>query len=216
MPPEPWSPTDNEFAAVYGPWLDRTPGDVRDLLAGYSGRWFVAGGWAIEAFTGVSRPHEDCDVSVLRTEVEQFRAFVRGRYDVWAAGSGALKPVFADDPSSFDELAHEGSEQIWLRPGWNRPWEYDVLLAPGDADTWVYKRAPEITMPMREALWSKDGVSYLRPEIQLLYKARGLRSKDQQDFDAAWPLLERSRQEWLHRALEHTLPGHAWLDAPVR
>jgi len=88
-----------------------------------------------------------------------------------------------------------------------------VLLAPGDADTWVYKRDPSITMPMSHALWTKDGVHYLRPEIQLLYKARGLRAKDQQDFDAAWPLLERPRQEWLREMLERTLPGHRWLSA---
>ncbi|MBB2891464.1 nucleotidyltransferase domain-containing protein [Flexivirga oryzae] len=211
---EVWQPSEAEFSATYGPWRPRTPADVAEMLADYSGTWFIAGGWAIEAFTGVTRPHEDCDLSVLRTEVEEFRRFVRARYDVWAAGSGALKPVFADDPASFDEVAHAGSEQLWLRPGWNRPWEYDVLLAPGDAKTWVYKRDPEITMPMSEALWDKDGVRYLRPEIQLLYKARGLRAKDQQDFDVAWPLLDASQRRWLHQMLQRTLPGHPWLSAP--
>lgn len=206
-----WSPTEEECASVYGPWRGRTPADVRELFDGYPGTWFIAGGWAIEAFTGVPRPHDDCDVSVLRAEVDEFRNFVRGRYDVWAAGSGALKPVFAGDPAPFEERAHEGSEQIWLRPCWNKPWEYDVLLAPGDAETWVYKRDPSITMPMADALWTADGTTYLRPEIQLLYKAKGLRPKDQRDFDTAWPMLDGAQRHWLHAMLERTLPGHPWL-----
>jgi hypothetical protein len=126
-----------------------------------------------------------------------------------------LKPVFADDPATFDARAHDGSEQVWLRRAWNEPWEYDVLLAPGDAKTWVYKRDPSVTMPMSDAYWTRDGIPYLRPEIQLLYKAKALRAKDQRDFEAAWPRLDRTRRQWLHDMLERTLPGHPWLGVPA-
>jgi hypothetical protein len=211
----PWPPSHELLTAVYGPWRGRTPGDVVTLMDGYDGTWFIAGGWAIEAFTHVPRPHDDCDFSVLYGEVESFRAFVRDRYDAWAAGSGALKPVFADDPATFDEVAHEGAAQLWLRPAWNQPWEYDVLLAPGDAQTWVYKRDSSIVRPMSEAVWFVDGAPYLRPEIQLLYKAKGLRPKDQQDFETTWPLLPPAQRRWLHEMLHRTLPRHPWLEAPV-
>ncbi len=203
--------SEEEFLAVYGPWARRTPDDVRELMRGYPGTWFVAGGWAIEAYTGVAREHDDCDPSILRGEFDLLRSHLRGRYDVWAAGAGALKPIFSDEPGTFDDLAPAGAGQVWLRPGWDQPWEYDVLLAPGDATTWVYKRDPSIRMPMAHAVWEKDGVTYLRPEIQLLYKARGLRDKDQDDFDATWPLLDAGRREWLRAGLRHTLPDHPWL-----
>ncbi len=206
-----WSLTDEEFLSVYGPWRTRTPDDVRELMRGYDGIWFIAGGWAIEAFTGVSRPHDDCDASVLRSQFDAFRRHVRGDYDVWAASAGALKPIFPGQPGTFDDLAPKGSGQVWLRPGWDKPWEYDVLLAPGDPQTWVYKRDESIRMPMAHALWEKDGIRYLRPHIQLLYKARGLRSKDQADFEATWPLLERPERDWLLSALRRTLPDHPWL-----
>lgn len=65
----PCAPTEEQFTRTYGPWRDRTPDDVREFLVGYDGTWFVAGGWAIEAFTGASRPHGDCDISVLRSQV---------------------------------------------------------------------------------------------------------------------------------------------------
>ena len=78
-------------------------------------------------------------------------------------------------------------------------------------DTWIYKRDPRVTRPIDEIVWSRDGIDYLRPEIQLLHKARGLRTKDQQDFDAAWPLLAVEDQQWLRDALLLTQPEHPWL-----
>lgn len=66
-------------------------------------------------------------------------------------------------------------------------------------------------MPMRDALWERDGICYLQPEIQLLYKAQGLRAKDQLDFDDTLPHLDQRRRSWLCAALERTLPAHPWL-----
>lgn len=64
---------------------------------------------------------------------------------------------------------------------------------------------------MSEALWTQNGIPYLQPEIQLLYKAKGLRPQDQADFDAALPLLDERRRAWLTDCLRRTLPGHPWL-----
>ncbi len=52
----------------------------------------LSGGWAIEAFTGVARPHKDVDVTVFRRDVGAVREHFRGRYDLWAAGNGTLRP----------------------------------------------------------------------------------------------------------------------------
>ena len=38
---------------------------------------------------------------------------------------------------------------------------------------------------------SADGVQYLAPEIQLLYKSKAIRSKDQTDFGAVIGYLEQ-------------------------
>ncbi|MGY1747832.1 hypothetical protein [Modestobacter sp. SYSU DS0511] len=51
-----------------------------------------------------------------------------------------------------------------------------------------------------------------RPEVQLRHEAPGLRTKDEQDFDACLPLLEGADQAWLADALRLARPGRPWLD----
>ncbi len=67
-------------------------------------------------------------------------------------------------------------------------------------------------MPWPDAVWRADGVDYLQPEIQLLFKARRRRLKDQADFDATVPHLGDRGRAWLRQALTDTEPGHAWID----
>ena len=67
-------------------------------------------------------------------------------------------------------------------------------------------------MPMDRALWARDGITYLQPQIQLLYKAKGLRAKDQLDFDSTLPHLDEARRHWLRDSLQRTLPGHPWIE----
>jgi hypothetical protein len=79
--------------------------------------------------------------------------------------------------------------------------------------TWTYKRDARIGRAIEDILWTRDGISYLRPEVQLLHKAPGLRDKDQADFDACLHLLDPERRVWLKTALALAHPGHPWLGA---
>jgi hypothetical protein len=195
-----------EIVRLYGPWRARTPHDAAELLEGYAGRWWIAGGWAIEAFTGASRPHGDVDPSIPRSDVHALRRHVSGRLDVWEADDGVLRPVVG--------AAHrlsETCENLWLRPSGADPWEYDVILMHASPTTWTYKRDARISLPLDDILWERDGISYLRPEVQLLHKAPRLRPKDQVDFDACEPLLDPAARAWLRAALATAHPGHPWL-----
>lgn len=203
-----------ELERLYGRWEPHTPDDVARLFDGYPGTWWVAGGWAIQAFTGVEREHEDTDASVLRVELPLLRKqLARKQLDVWSAASGALCPLLPDEEidATADDVLPPGCGQVWTRRAATEPWEYDVLLAPGTADEWVYKRDTSIRMPMSEALWVREEIPYLQPQIQLLYKAKGMRKKDQLDFDNTMPHLDESRRTWLGAVLAQTLPEHPWI-----
>ncbi|HEY9294588.1 MAG TPA: hypothetical protein VIP98_25175 [Microlunatus sp.] len=202
--------TADEIHRIYGPWLTRTPADVAALFAGYPGRWWIAGGWAIEAFTGIERAHGDLDPSIPRRDLALLRRHLSGRIDLWAADQETMRILLPDDADD-DAPLPDSCENIWARNSGGDPWEFDIILMNTTRDTWIYKRDPRVTRPIDEIVWSRNGIDYLRPEIQLLHKARGLRTKDQQDFDAAWPLLAVEDQQWLRDALSLTQPEHPWL-----
>lgn len=77
--------------------------------------------------------------------------------------------------------------------------------------TWTYKRDARIRLPFASILWTVDDITYLRPEVQLLHKAKALRPQDQADFTACLPLLDSPAREWLRGALDVAHPGHVWL-----
>jgi hypothetical protein len=60
---------------------------------------------------------------------------------------------------------------------------------------------------------SSLGIPYLAPEIQLLYKAKGMRERDAADFDRTLPRLDIDQREWLLRAMLLVHPQHEWIDA---
>ena len=195
----------DEIVRLYGPWEARTPQDAAELFAGYDRPWWIAGGWAIEAFTGVPRDHGDVDPSIPRSDIGALRRHLAGRLDVWEADSGTLRPLLDGDDDVTDEC-----ENLWLRPSGAEPWEYDVILMHTTPTTWTFKRDARISRPLAEILWERDGIRYLAPEVQLLHKARALRPQDRADFDACAPLLDVRARAWLRDALELAHPGHPW------
>jgi len=58
---------------------------------------------------------------------------------------------------------------------------------------------------------SADGVPYVAPEVQLLFKSRDPQPKDEADLAAARPLLDPAARRWLAAALSLHAPGHPWL-----
>lgn len=199
-------PAEDDEVGIYGPWASRGPGHAVELLTDYDGLWWVAGGWVIEAFASPGRRHGDLDISIPRSDVPSFHHHVEGRLHVWQADRGALRPMRqATDP------VPETCGNLWLRPSGSEPWQYDVILMTISDGGWTYKRDRRISLPVCSILWSKDGIRYLRPEIQLLHKAPGLRPKDQEDFSACLPLLHDEALVWLRAALDLAHPGHPWI-----
>jgi hypothetical protein len=208
-------PEEREFQRLYGPWASSTPRDARLLLDGFPGAWWISGGWAIEAFTGVSRGHKDVDVTIFRRGVAALREHFRGRLDIWAAGSGTLRPLDGARPRPPAWMG-----QLWLREHALAPWLLDVLLNPGGPRLWVFKRDPSVTRSLDDATWvAPDGLRYLRPELVLAHKAKHPTAESDADLAATLPLLDRAARTWLRAHLASHHPGHPWrtrLEPPRR
>lgn len=193
------------FQRLYGVWSPLDPEQAKATFDPTGLEWWVAGGWAIEAFTGVHRHHEDIDVSLWRRDVAAIVRAFSGTYDVWAAGSGRLSPLVGKDV----ELP-EDADQVWLREHALAPWRADCVLNPDRDGRWVHRREPTWDTPLADITFLQDGVRYLNPEIALGYKAKADRPKDRRDLDAALPLMSEEQRGWLAEFLDRVHPGHAW------
>lgn len=201
---------DEEFARIFGPWRLNRAAAARNLFVGYPGRWWIAGGHAVDAFCGNSRDHRDFDLSIPRSDIGMFRKHMAGRSDLWCADQSVLRLLLPEDADNYAELPST-CENVWTRNDGGAPWDFDVILMSTVGTIWVYKRDSRISMPIDDILWTLDDVQYLRPEIQLLHKAKGLRPKDQLDFQRAAPMLDYRQRDWLRHALELSDPNHEWI-----
>ncbi|MEV6773641.1 hypothetical protein AB0N05_33910 [Nocardia sp. NPDC051030] len=204
----PTNPEEVEFQNLWGPWAVLTPADAAGLLDGLGLTWWVAGGRAIDAFTGTAREHGDIDVGMFREDIADLRHALKGRLHIWSAGADGLRPV--DD--RFPEVA-TSADQVWLRENAHGPWLLDVLLNPRRDGMWVNRREPSIAVPLDEVTWvDADGIRYLNPERVLGFKAKMMRPKDRHDMDRTLHLLDETRRGVLRAYLEDYHPGHEWLN----
>jgi len=209
-----WQPSpeelaeEREFRRLYGQWDALDPAGVASFLADYPGEWWLVGGWAIDAFIGEARHHEDVDVMIWRRDLPLLRALVGERHHMWCAGSGMLRPLNDDFPEP-----HPDTGQVWLRDDAASPWFLDCLLAEDRDGLWVSRRDPEHVAPLSQVTWlAEDGIRYQRPEVVLHHKALQGRPKDLADLERTWPLLDPGRQAWLRDAVRRLNAEHPWLD----
>jgi hypothetical protein len=72
---------------------------------------------------------------------------------------------------------------------------------------WIYRRDPLIRRPWSLALLRRGRLRYLAPELQLLFKSKHVRPKDQIDAEVVIPELEPDRLAFLRAALPD---DHRW------
>ncbi len=186
-----------------GPWEPLRLDDVVELFAGAPFRWWIAGGHALELHCGRSwRDHDDVDVGICRSDAGGLPAVLDG-WEIAVAADGVLR-VWRGEPVVPDR----NENNLWCRRRPDGPWELDVIVGEGSADRWVYRRNPAVALPWAEAvLASATGVPYLAPEVQLLFKAKGLRPKDHADALEVIPMLDAHRRT---RLQGWVAPKHPW------
>ncbi|MFI6481221.1 nucleotidyltransferase domain-containing protein [Nonomuraea sp. NPDC050663] len=194
----------------WGPWEAAPLDDVVALFRNLPAPWWIAGGYAVELAVGRPyREHGDVDIALLRRDHLAARALLAG-WDVHAADPpGSLRPW--PEGETLPQHVHD----IWVREDPQGPWRFQLMLDEAEGEEWVFRRDPRIRRPLDGlTLEEEPGVRRLSPEVQLLYKSRGLRPKDELDFAQALPHLTGEQRAWLAHALE--LLGqadHPWREA---
>ena len=192
----------------WGPWDPAPLSEVVALFSTLTCPWWVAGGYAMELSVGHAyREHEDIDILMLRRDqlaVQQ----VLPIWEWWAADPpGTLRPWASGE--SLAPPIHD----IWCRPGPSEPWRIQIMLDVSEGQNWVSRRDTHVRRPIDSlGMVTPEGIPYLSPEVQLFYKAKGLRPKDEQDFTAVLPHLDHSQRLWLANAIGQAHGHHPWME----
>jgi hypothetical protein len=171
------------------------------VFAGAPFRWWFAGGHALEVHLGARwRDHEDIDVGICRADTPGVFTWLDG-WDLAVASKGALTDWAG-------ERLGDGQNNIWCHRSGAAAWQLDISVGAGDDSSWRYRRDVSISRPWGSAvLRTTGGVPYLAPELQLLFKSKDPRPKDDEDAAFVIPRLDGARQQ----ALRTLLPArHRW------
>ncbi|MDN3240788.1 nucleotidyltransferase domain-containing protein [Glycomyces tritici] len=190
-----------------GRWEPASPNEVRELMAAVDAPWWIAGGYAIEFAVGEPfREHADIDILLLRRDQLAAQQALPG-WEWWAADPpGVLRPW------AVGEILPARVHDVWCRPSADAPWRLQFMLDESDGEDWVSRHHPRIRRPLKDiGFVNADGIPYLAPEIQLMYKANGARPKDELDFAAMLPKLEAPQRRWLREAMALAYGERPWM-----
>jgi hypothetical protein len=190
------------------PWDPLSVADIAALFDNADFLWWVAGGFAIELALGNSiRQHTDIDILILREDHIKVRKWL-SQWDCWAADPpGMLRPWTIDEP--LDPSIRD----IWCRRPSDSDWRFQLMLDDCIDKHWVSHNDSNIRVSLDDVTRrSVSGVPYLAPHIQLYYKAKRPRVKDDIDLRASLAYLSVTEFKWLTRAITLSYgSNHAWL-----
>jgi hypothetical protein len=199
-------------AHQFGRWQPWRPQEVADFFSTLDAPWWIAGGWAIDLFLErQTREHDDIDIQVLRRDQIAVRNLF-AEWDLQEAHPTSPMSAWPFREWELDQPLRPGVQDVWCRPNSNAPWALQFMIADTNDQEWLFRRDPGITLPLTSiGHRSSEGIPYIAPEIQLLYKAKSRRPKDEADFMAVHPHLDQRSRTWLAQALTIVHPDHPWL-----
>jgi len=167
--------------------------------------WWVAGGWAIDLCIGhQTRAHDDIDIGVFRSDQREIQRFFSD-WDVAIASDGELRPW------PVGQWLETPDNDLWVRDCRGGPWRIQLMLNNGSGDVWISRRDPRIRMQYDDAIRVANGIPFLAPHLQLLFKASAPTPKDDADLVAAIGCLTPIEQCWLVDHISELDPRHVWL-----
>src|SRR5262245_40400957 len=176
-------------------WRAWHPREAAGVLVGLDIAWCVVGGWSIDLWLGrETRAHADLEIAIARADFDRMREHLYD-YVLHSVGDGEVRLLSRDEDPPVD------SHQNWVLDPRANEWRMDVMLEPGDAQTWVFRRDESIRAPRRSMIGTRDGIPFLKAHGALLFKAKRAESKDALDFAACLPLLDSDDRAWLTGAL---------------
>ena len=186
-------------------WQPLSVQELTQLFAGAPFLWGLAGGYAVEQFVGKRvRGHGDIDVIVYRDQQLDVQRWLSDWHLYAADPPGSLRPW------AKSEYLPNGIHDIWGHAG-IQAWQLQIMLTESEGDRWFSKRSRRIGGQRGDLIVAYRSVPCIRIEVQLLYKARNPRSKDDLDFQSCLPLMSAEAKRWLATGLEVLYPeGHCW------
>jgi aminoglycoside-2''-adenylyltransferase len=139
------------------------PRDALQLFGDVVAPWWIAGGWGLDLWLGYqTRPHEDLDVAILRSDQRRFWERLRSWDLSLAVGSGVLEPWTSS-------IVPEPLHAVWCRPTPASVWAFEILLNDSQGDEWLFRRDHEVRRPLAELGGrTQESVPFLAPEVILL------------------------------------------------
>jgi hypothetical protein len=177
---------------------------VNEKMRNFLHPWFVAGGFAIDLFCKrITRPHQDLDLTVFRDSLKDLILYFGSSSEAYVTNSVNKEKVKINS----EYILKNGEHEVHIICN---HFHLEFLIIDKLGDEVVYRRDKTIKLHFQD-FYYHNIVPYVAPEWQLLYKAKALRAKDQQDFETVISLLSNKQKLWLIRALEQCFPDHLWL-----
>jgi hypothetical protein len=189
-------------------WRRTSPVEIQGWLYILPVPWWIAGGWALDLFLGeATRPHADTDVGIFRRDILEACATLP-EWEFFEARAGALTRL------ENRTAPRKDVNSLWCRRTSQFEWAFELMLDECRDDGWVFRRDPSIQRSLDLAIRrTAEGLPYLAPEIQLLYKSKEMRPRDQTDFHNVSGQLDRDARAWLRNSIAKIAPDHPWLSA---
>lgn len=189
------------------PWKPLNPIEIARVFREACFSWWVAGGYAIEHFVGRQfRDHADLDILVLRRDSTALRLHL-SHWECWVADPLGRLHVWR-----VGEALAGNIHDVWCRQNPGSPWAFQVMIDESDGFEWRSRRCPLVGKPIQQLGVANDqGTLFLAPEVQLFYKAKSPRPKDDLDLEASLPLLAPAQRTWLIHAIQRAYgPASIW------